>query len=237
MHLSVVIPCFDEERRLGASLERLLAFLDEQSYRSEVLVVENGSRDGTLALARAYEKNDARVRVLVEAQAGKGRAVRRGMLEARGAYRLLCDADFSMAPSEIHRFLPPRLENVDVAIASREAPGARRYGEPTYRHVMGRVFNGLVRAVLLPGFQDTQCGFKCVRGEAAKEIFPRQTLTGFSFDVEMLTVAKRLGYRIEEVPIPWHHDADTRVRALSDTFRMVRDVLVVRRNRGRGVYD
>ncbi len=159
------------------------------------------------------------------------------MLAERGAYRFLCDADLSMPLDEVNRFLPPALHGYDVAIASREAPGAVRYHEPPYRHWMGRVFNSLVHLLVLPDIEDTQCGFKCFRAAAAEEIFPRLTRSGFSFDVEALAIARHRGFSIVEVPIPWHFDPDSRVRMFRDTLRMGLDLLAVRRNLRRGRYD
>jgi dolichyl-phosphate beta-glucosyltransferase len=235
--LSVVIPVHNEEHRLSRGVERIFSFLQAQPYSSEVLVVENGSRDGTLAVATALAGRFPGLRVLREAASGKGLAVRRGMLDAQGEYRFICDVDFSMPAEEINRFLPPSLPECDVAIASREAAGAVRYSEPRYRHLVGRAFNLLVRGLLIPGLQDTQCGFKCFRAAAAGELFRRQTMTGFSFDAEVLFLARRRGYVIREVPIPWHFDSDSRVRLWQDSVRMGLDLVTIRLNSLRGVYD
>ena len=209
--LSLVIPAHDEEARLPATLERILAFLASQPFPAEVVIVENASSDGTWEVASAAARRDERVRALREPIRGKGAAVRRGMLAARGAFRFLCDADLSMPIEEVVRFLPPHDGGVEIGIGSREAAGAVRYEEPARRHLMGRVFNGLVRLLLIPDVQDTQCGFKCFQGVAAEEIFRRVTLTGYSYDVEALAIARRLGYRMVEVPVPWYFDGDSRV--------------------------
>ena len=235
--LSIVIPAYNEEKRLPQALESLLAYLDGRSDSAEVLIVENGSQDRTLEVARALASRDPRVRVFAEARRGKGLAVRRGMLEAQGEYRFMCDADFSMPPDEIDRFLPPALRDFDAAIASRQAPGAKRYGEPILRHLMGRVFNGLVRLLLIPGIHDTQCGFKCFRGEVAEKLFRSQTIEGFAFDVEVLYLALRNGCRTIEVPIPTYYNPDSRVRIVGDSLQMVGDVLRVRLDAWRGRYD
>ncbi len=235
--LSLVIPAYNEERRLPASFEKILHFLDRQTYRAEVLVVENGSSDRTWDVANAAAERDPRIRVLREPIRGKGAAVRRGMLAANGEYRFLCDADLSTPIEEVRNFLPPLLENIDIAIGSREAVGAVRYEEPGIRHFMGRVFNMLVRLLLIPKIQDTQCGFKCFRAEAADEIFSRVTRTGFGFDVESLVIANRFGYRIEQIPVNWHFDSDSRVRVIRDTFGTVIDVLVIWLKAQRGSYD
>jgi glycosyltransferase involved in cell wall biosynthesis len=221
--LSVVIPAYNEERRLPASLEALLAFLASQPFAFEIVVVENGSGDRTLALARDFAQRDPRVRVFSEPRRGKGFAVRRGMLEARGEWRFMCDADLSMRPEEIPRFLPPALDGADVSTATREAPGAHR-GGPLSRRITGRIWSLLVRAVLLPGLRDPQCGFKCFRGQVADDVFRRQRVSGFAFDVEVLHLARRRGYRIVEVVAPIEHDLDTRVRLLGDSLRMLRDL-------------
>lgn len=200
-------------------------------------MVENGSRDQTYQVASQYAQAHPYLRVIQETQRGKGRAVRTGMLAARGEYRFICDADLSMPIEQVLRFIPPSVTRPDVVIASREMTGAVRYGEPPYRHFIGRVFNTIVRIMALPGLQDTQCGFKCVRGDVAERIFPLQTLQGMSFDVEMLFIARRMGYHISEVPIDWYFDPDSRVRLVQDSLRMFLDLLAIRRNAARGQYD
>lgn len=235
--LSIILPAHNEERRLPITLDQIDAFLQKQAYAAEVIVVENGSSDGTLEIARAFAARRAYTRVLHEECSGKGLAVRAGMLAAQGAYRIFCDVDFSMPVSEINRFLPPAQADSQVAIASREARGAVRYGEPYLRHLSGRVFNTLVRQIALPGLQDTQCGFKCFRGDIAAEVFPLQTNTGWTFDVEVLYIARRHGYMISEIPIPWYYNPESKVRLARDSWRMIRDLLTIRRNARAGLYD
>lgn len=234
--LSIVIPIHNEERRLPSTIEQALQFLSQQTYPSELILVENGSQDRTLEIANTYAARYPDIRVIQEQARGKGLAVRRGMLAARGEYRFMADADFSMPPQEINRFLPPMLNDVDIAIASREAPGAVRYGEPAYRHFIGRIFNFMIRLLALPGFQDTQCGFKCLRGEVAEALFPCLTLTGLAFDVELLFIARKRGYRIVELPIPWYFNADSKVQVLRDSIEMARDLLRIRLNSLQGRY-
>ena len=153
--LSIIIPAYNEEQRLPGTLEQVLAFLSSQSYRSEILIVENASQDNTIQVAQEFAvrfHTDALpVHVLQEHQRGKGAAVKKGMFASSGDYRFMCDADLSMPVTEINRFFPPALPDVDIAIASREAPGAVRYNEPIYRHLVGRVFNTLIRVLALPG--------------------------------------------------------------------------------------
>lgn len=236
-YLSIIIPAHNEENRLPSTLEQVFDFLAKQSYTAEVVVVENGSRDRTYEIARDFAKQDENLRVVQNEQRGKGLAIQRGVKEATGTYLFLCDADLSMPIEEIKKFLPPQLASVDVAIASREAPGAVRYDEPAYRHITGRVFNTLIRWLVLPGLQDTQCGFKCIRAEVARDIFPYQTLTGWAFDVELLYIARRRGYRLVEVPIDWYFNADSKISVVRDSWRMFLDLLRIRRNARNGLYD
>ena len=235
--LSIIIPAHNEERRLPGSLEKIVAFLEKQDYQAEVIVVDNGSSDNTSGVVEGFMARYPFISLIREERRGKGLAVKLGMLAARGEYLFLCDADLSMPIEEVAKFLPPQLEDYDVAIASREVEGARRYGEPPHRHLMGRVFNLIVRLLAVRGFQDTQCGFKCFRREVARDIFSRQTMEGWGFDVEVLFIAQKRGYRIVEVPINWYYMANSRVRPIRDSIRMFREVLQVRINDWRGVYD
>ncbi len=234
--LSIVIPARNEEARLPEAIGSVYAFLNRQSFSSEVVVVENASTDRTLEIARQFAARLPSLRVLHEDLPGKGRAVRRGMLEARGEFRFIADADFSMPVEQIVRFLPPECD-ADIAIASREAPGAVRYNEPYYRHLSGRVFNLLIRFLVLPGLQDTQCGFKCFRDRAVEDVFRYQTMTGWSFDVELLTIARLHGYSIREIGVPWTYNPKSKINVLRDSWRMTLDLLAIRRNARRGLYD
>jgi dolichyl-phosphate beta-glucosyltransferase len=234
--LSLVIPAHNEENRLPGTLEQVFAFLDKQDYNAEVIVVENGSSDRTLAIARDFASRHTALQVVHTDERGKGLAVKRGMLEARGEYRFFADADFSMPVSEINRFLPPALPDFDIAIASRESAGAVRFNEPFRRHLSGRIFNALIRLVVLPGLEDTQCGFKCFHARVVEHIFPLQTIPGWSFDVELLYIARRKGYRIQEIGIPWYFNPETKVNLLRDSLRMTADLFAIRRNGRKGLY-
>ncbi|HLO32689.1 MAG TPA: dolichyl-phosphate beta-glucosyltransferase [Anaerolineales bacterium] len=233
---SIIIPAHNEQNRLPGTLEQIFEFLKQQSFTSEVLVVENGSTDDTHEIAQQFAKQHANLKVL-QSEKGKGAAVQHGMLAAKGDYRFMCDADLSMPVDEIVKFIPPRLKNFDIAIASREAEGAVRYNEPSYRHLGGRGINFIIQTLILPGLNDTQCGFKCFRGEVAEDIFKRQTLHGWSFDIELLYIARRHGYHIVEIPIHWYHFSDSKVSALRDSFHMIQDIFRIRTNARRGLYD
>jgi glycosyltransferase involved in cell wall biosynthesis len=235
--LSIIIPAYNEEHRLPNTLEQVVAFIEGQTYTSEVLVVENGSQDRTLDVAQAFALRHPMVNVLQEVQRGKGLAVRRGMLRAQGEYRFMCDADLSMPVDEINRFLPPALQGFDIVIGSREAPGAVRINEPQYRHWGGRAVNTMIRLLALPGLNDTQCGFKCFRAPVAEDLFRLQTLTGWAFDVELLYVARQRGYSIAELPIHWYFNPESKLNVVKDAFRMGMDILTIRLNNIKGVYD
>lgn len=234
--LSIIIPAHNEEKRLPRTLEQVVAFLQAQPYPAQVLVAENGSRDRTLDVAQRFAARHPQVQVLQCRGRGKGLAVREGMLQASGEYRFMCDADLSMPIEDVNRFLPPALTDFDVAIASREAPGAVRHNEPAYRHWGGRAINLVIRLLALPGLQDSQCGFKCFRAPVAEDLFGVQTLLGWSFDIEVLYVARQRGYHIVEVPIHWYYEADSKVSPLRDALQMIRDIFVIRRNARRGRY-
>lgn len=234
--LSLIIPAHNEERRLPDTLRQVDAYLQDQHYEYEVLVVENRSTDQTFSIAQDFSAQNPCVRVLQNDQRGKGLAVKRGMLEARGEFRFMCDADLSMPITELGKFLPPALKDFDIAIASREAPGSVRYNEPAYRHLGGRGINLIIRLLALPGLQDSQCGFKCFTARSAEDLFRVQTLAGWSFDVELLYVARLRGYRLVEVPIDWYFQHESKVRAVRDALRMIRDIFTIRRNARQGLY-
>lgn len=235
--LSIIIPAFNEESRLPDTLEKVSVYLQRQSYPGEVLIVENGSHDHTMEIAAAFAANHQGFHAIHIDGRGKGLAVQRGMLAARGEYRFMCDADLSMPIEQLDRFLPPALTGYDVALGSREASGSVRFNEPFYRHFGGRLINWMIQALALPGLQDTQCGFKCFHAQAADSLFQRLTLTGWSFDAEILFMARRQHLRMVEVPIDWHFNPESKLNLLQDTFRMMLDLLTIRRNARQGLYD
>ncbi len=232
--LSVVVPAYNEALRLGVTLARVGEHLGGLSVPYEIIVVDDGSTDGTAELARA---SGGRVRVLRhEPNRGKGYAVRRGMLAATGERRLLTDADLSTPIEELAKLQAALDEGCDVAIGSRAIPGARiEVHQPAYREAMGRVFNRLVQALLLPGLHDTQCGFKLFSARAAEASFATAVLDGFSFDVEALYLARLRGLRIAEVAVTWRNDAATRV-GLGGGAAAFADLVRIRLRAWRGAY-
>jgi glycosyltransferase involved in cell wall biosynthesis len=221
--LSLIIPCWQEAERFHLTVAGVNRLQKALPYPFEVIVVDDGSSDQTADLAQ-----DAGYQVIRQAHRGKGAAVRAGMLAASGMYRMLADADWSMPPEQALMMLPPAMTGFDIAIASRQRPGATRTGEPWVRHLIGRTFNAAVQYLVLPGIEDTQCGFKIFRAEAARAIFSRTREDGWAFDVEALALARAFGLRIREVPIDWSHDSDSRVRMLRDAPGMLATLVRIR---------
>ena len=236
--LSVVIPVFNEQSRIVETLDQVLGYLGSQQYSWEVVVADDGSTDCTSSLVQHLieSRPNGHLRHIRLHHRGKGWAIKQGMLHALGEYRFMCDADLSMTIDQITRFLPPQADNYDVAIGSREVPGARKIGEPRMRKLMGRVFSHLVRALALPGLVDTQCGFKCFHANAAEILFGKQLLNGFAFDVEVLFLARKQGLRVIEVPIDWYYNSHSKVRPVRDAVSMLRDTLRIRWHYLRGLY-
>ena len=234
--LSVVIPAFNEVQRIADTLGKVMDYLGSQSYTWEVVVVDDGSTDDTASVVSSFSPESGKLSLISVSHGGKGWAVNKGMLLTTGEYRFLCDADLSMPIEHLSRFLPPENGGYDIVIGSREIPGARRLGESYNRHLMGRVYNLLVRLLAVPGLADTQCGFKCFRGEVVQRLFPLQRVYGFAFDVEILFLALKNGFSIREVPIDWHHRDQSKVRPFWDSVAMTSDILKVRWHHLRGRY-
>ncbi len=234
--LSIVIPAFNEEASIVPTLEQVVCFLGRQSYQWEVLVVDDGSLDATAAVVERWARDHSGVRVVKVPHGGKGWAVKCGMLATSGKYRFMCDADLAMPIQQLSRFLEAMDRGYDVVIGSRQIAGARRFNESPARHVLGRLFNWVVRLMAIRAFQDTQCGFKCFRGEAAEELFRLQKTRGFGFDVEVLYLALRRRMRVLEIPIDWYHHRPSKVRPGLDSLLMLRDILLVRWRDMRGKY-
>ncbi len=230
-YLSIVVPAYNEEKRLGASLKRMLAYFDSQSYSFEILVVDDGSTDGTCSLVDTIAGCRQQVKLLrYEKNQGKGHAVRYGMLRASGSRVLFSDADLATPIEEVEKLLARMDEGCDVAIGSRDVPGSELVlRQPGLREFSGRAFNKLVQVMAVPGIHDTQCGFKLFTQATCRNVFSRSKVNDWAFDVEALHIAvKLLGLRVQEVPIRWAHQAGSKINPLKDGVRMVRTVFKIR---------
>jgi glycosyltransferase involved in cell wall biosynthesis len=245
--LSLVIPAYNEAARIEDTVRVTVAWMGEQPFPVELIFVDDGSEDATAALAERAMRGVAAARVMRVAHGGKAAAVRAGMLAARGAQVAFSDADLATPLLYLADLRAAVAAGCDIAIGSREGAGARRVGEPMYRHVMGRVFNGMVRLLLVPGIHDTQCGFKLFRADVARDLLDRSRLyrdpgsvSGprvTAFDVELLAIARGRGYRVCPVPVVWRYGQGSKVRPARDTWHNVRDVLAVWVGSLQGNYD
>jgi glycosyltransferase involved in cell wall biosynthesis len=227
---SIVIPAYNEEQRLGASLDKIAAWLAQQGWEAEILVVNDGSRDGTAALASQYAARNPAVRLVENpGNRGKGYTVRNGMLHAQGEFLLFTDADLSAPIGEAAKLFAALRAGADMAIGSRWLEsGTQTLRQPLYRQFFGRLFNLLLRLLLGLRFKDTQCGFKAFTRRAAQELFPRQRIERWAFDPELLYLARRLKLAVREVPVEWAHDRGSTISPLRDGPRMFFDMLRIR---------
>ena len=220
---AIVIPAYNEVGRIGPTLERLMATLEPQPLTWEILVADDGSADDTAAIVGASGAREPRIGVPHLPHRGKGATVRDGLLAVSGARRFLCDADLAMPPDQIARFLAVVPSQCDIGIGKREGPGPTRIGEPLHRHLLGRAFNTMVRAMVLPGIQDTQCGFKMFTAAAAEAVLPMTAIEGWSFDVELLACARAQGWRIQRSADRVALRAGLGLRVLPHSLEMLRD--------------
>ena len=246
IYLSVVIPAYNELTNISKGvLGRLAKYLDTQDYPYEVIFADDGSTDGSRELLEKFCSDHPHFRVLALEHAGKGPTVASGMLAARGQWRLFTDFDQSTPLSEIEKLLPSTIDH-QIVIGSRAAQGAKREKEPLHRHIMGVGFNILTQLIVLPGVQDSQCGFKLFSAKAARLLFPqlyiyargskvKDAFTG-AFDVELLFLARRNGIAIAEIPVLWQHRPTQRVAPIKDSLRMLRDIIRIRLACWRGHY-
>ncbi len=240
VYLSVVIPAYNEERRLLDTLVRVHDYLSHRDFSFEILVVDDGSADGTARIVDRFAQEHDGVRLIRnDRNRGKGYSVQHGVLSAWGRDILFSDADLSTPIEECERLLPCISSGeYDIAIGSRAmAESNLELRQPFYREWMGRTFNRIVQHLTVRGIVDTQCGFKAFRGDVARQLFRKQTLTGFAFDVEILFLAQKAGFKIMEVPITWRNSADSRLNPVRDSLRMLREVMIIRLNDWRGVYE
>jgi len=230
IHLSIVIPAFNEAKRLGPSLEAVRGYLAGKPFAGEIIVVDDGSADLTSTVAREGLEGRLAFRLIrLETNHGKGYAVQTGVLASSGDIILFTDADLSTPIEELDKFLPRFDAGCDVVIGSRAIPGSDiRVRQARPRQAMGKLFNRIVRLLILKGFQDTQCGFKAFRRTAAMDLFSRLETPGFAFDVEILVMAGKLGYRIAEVPVVWRNSRPSRVRILRSSWQMLKELRRIR---------
>ncbi len=238
--LSVIIPAYNEEKRLPITLLAIDKYLSEQTYPYEILVVNDGSGDNTAAIVKNFQKMVKNLILLgYDENRGKGYAVRFGMLKAQGKYCLFTDADNSTTVDQIEKLIPclkPK-GDFDVAVGSRAIKGHKiLIHQPFYREMIGKAGNKLIQAIAVGGIQDTQCGFKCFTKKSAERIFSKQTIERWGFDFEALAIAGLLGYKIKEVPIVWVNDCESKLSKKA-MFAMFRELLKVRMNLWRKVYD
>ena len=239
MQYSIVIPAYNEGERIGASLEKVLAYAEKRGWDAEILVVNDGSRDNTSEIAASYARRYPEVRLIENpGNRGKGYTVRNGMLNAQGEILLFTDADLSSPIYEAGKLFDALHHGADVAIGSRwmqrELQTER---QPLYRQLFGRIFNLLLRLILGLKEKDTQCGFKAFTRLAAQEVFPRQHIEGWGFDPEIIFVSKKLGLKLAEVPVEWAHDDRSKINPLTDGARMFGEMLKIRWNSLTGIYD
>jgi dolichyl-phosphate beta-glucosyltransferase len=227
MFLSIIIPAYNEEERISAVLQKAISFLNTKGYSFETIVVDDGSSDNTVGIVEGFSKAGGIPLLLLKngINHGKGYAVRRGVLLSKGDYVLFSDADLSTPIEEMEKFLPFLRNGYDIVIGSRALKDSRLVvRQPWYRERMGKIFNLLVQILIMQGIKDTQCGFKIFKSEVAKKIFSFARINRFAFDVEALFIAKKFGYRIQDVPVVWINSPNSRVHILKDSFRMIADL-------------
>jgi dolichyl-phosphate beta-glucosyltransferase len=235
LSISVVIPAYNEEKRIGKTLRRVISYLNKRKDDYEIIVVDDCSKDRTVEVVK-FLKNK-RLRVLKNrCNLGKGGSVKHGMLSAKKKYVLFSDADLSTPIEEIEKFEKLK-DKYDILIGSRALKESDiKIKQPFYRILMGKTFNLIVNILVVWGVKDTQCGFKWFRKDVVKKIFPKQTFNGFSFDVELLFIAKKYGYSIKEIPVTWLNSPDSKVSAVKDSIKMFLDLVKIRINDLRGKY-
>jgi dolichyl-phosphate beta-glucosyltransferase len=236
---SIVVPAYNESTRLGASLDKVLAYVHAEGWDAEVIVVNDGSRDNTADIVRAAAAKDPTVHLVENpGNRGKGYSVRNGMLHAQGRIVLFSDADLSSPIEEAPKLFRALEEGADIAIGSRWLRAeTQTQRQPLHRQLFGRIFNLLLRMTLGLQYADTQCGFKAFRRPAVQAIFPLQKIERWGFDPEILFLARKLGFKVEEVPVVWGHSGDTRINPLLDGARMFQEMLRVRWYSLMGEYD
>lgn len=226
--VSIIIPAYNEGQRIGGSLESAIEYLNSQDYSYEIVVVDDGSSDNTCEVAASFPENV--ILLKQDKNYGKGAAVRRGMLDSNGLYRVFSDADFSTPIYELPKVLGKLKNGADICIGSRTIePDLIKEHQPFYREFMGKTFNKIVQILLFKGISDTQCGFKGLSSEAARKIFSEAVIDGFGFDVEILHIAYNKGMTIEQVAVEWYNDERSKVSPIKDSIKMIFEMLKIRK--------
>lgn len=229
--LSIIIPAYNEEQRIIKTLEKIYEFMNSKDFDFEVIVVDDGSKDKTADLVNLFGRG---VKLIKQPKnMGKGAAVRRGILEAEGNWRLFSDADLSTPIYEIDKLLKSALEGYEVSIGSRAVDYSKiKKHQPFYREFMGKTFNKIVQMLVIKGIKDTQCGFKMFKAEAAIKVFSNSKIDGFGFDVEALYLAKKFNFKISEIPVEWYNDERSKVDPVRDSIRMFQEILKIKKLHG-----
>ena len=237
-HLSIVIPAFNEEKRILPTLESINNYLSRQDYKSEIIVVDDGSSDNTVDIVKSFIQDDKSANILLNGRnRGKGFSVRNGILSAKGEYIFFTDADLSTPIEEIEKCLPFLEHDNDIVIGSRGLVDSDIViHQPWYREMMGKTFNVFVSLILMKGITDTQCGFKGFKKEAVKPIFDNCLIEGFSFDVEIIYLAKKNGFTIKEIPVRWINSELSKVSPLKHSIQMFADLIKIKLNDIKGKY-
>lgn len=230
IYMSIILPAYNEENRLGPTLTRIGEYLDTKEWTAEIIVVDDGSKDGTVDLVEEWMKKDERIKLVRNPEnKGKGFSVRNGMLRAKGRYRLFSDSDLSTPIEELDKLLSYIGGRTDVTIGSRSIEGSDvQVSQALYRMLMGRIFNLIVRILFQTKMRDTQCGFKLFTRKAAEDVFPKAVVNRFGFDVEVLFLAEKLGYKVQEVPVVWINSEESKVSAVRDSIGMFIDLFRIR---------
>ena len=230
-HLSIVIPAYNEENRIGKTIDKILHYINNQKYPYEIIIIDDGSIDETVSVVMKSMEHNEHIKLLNnKINKGKGYCIKKGILEANGKYVLFTDADLSTPVEEVEKLLSQLEKGYDIAIGSRSLAGSDIIlRQPLYRELMGKVFNRFVRLLAVKEFVDTQCGFKLFRRDAARTIFKEQRLNGFAFDVEILYLARKNGFKIKEVPIKWINSPDSKVSPVSSSIGMFFDLLKIKK--------
>lgn len=238
MNISVVIPAYNEERRIEPSLKQIISYLSEHFDKYEIIIVDDGSDDKTYEMISRYKNENVKI-LKNEINKGKGYSVKKGILNAQYPLVLFSDSDLATPIEELEGFIGYITDhNYDIVIASRNLENSKiKNKQPLYRQIMGKVFPEIVGLILLKGFKDTQCGFKLFRTDVARKIVQLQTVEGFSFDVEILFIADKMGYRIKEAPVVWMDKDGSTVRTFKDGFKMLIDLFRIQFNSFAGKYS